>query len=68
MVVIDTDVLLLAFAFQADKRQASNTRFLTRVRPAQPAITIYNLMELLGQLSFNQSFSGEIRSVAELAA
>ncbi|MCS6911359.1 MAG: hypothetical protein NZM11_12460, partial [Anaerolineales bacterium] len=54
-VVIDTDVLLLAFAFQADKRQTSNTRFLTRVRPAQPAITIYNLMELLGQLSFNLS-------------
>ena len=28
MVVIDTDVLLLAFAFQNDKRQAVNAAFL----------------------------------------
>jgi len=31
MVVIDTDVLLLAFAFQNDKRQSANTAFLKRV-------------------------------------
>jgi hypothetical protein len=53
VVVIDTDVLLLTFAFQADKRQAANSAFLDQVRTAEPAITIYNLMELLGQLSFN---------------
>jgi predicted nucleic acid-binding protein len=53
MVVIDTDVLLLAFAFQMDKRQADNVRFLETVQTAVPAITIYTLMELLGKLSFN---------------
>ncbi len=55
MVVVDTDVLLLAFAFQTDRRQATNTAFLSSVPKAGPAITIYNLMELLGQLSFNLS-------------
>ncbi len=55
MVVIDTDVLLLAFAFQRDERQAANTVFLERVRAENPAITIYSLMEILGQLSFNLS-------------
>ncbi|MBI5650795.1 MAG: hypothetical protein HZC40_10200 [Chloroflexi bacterium] len=53
MVVIDTDVLLLAFAFQRDNRQPVNTAFLNRVQSAEPAITVYNLMEILGQLSFN---------------
>ena len=55
MVALDTDVLLLAFAFQSDKRQPANTAFLKRVRAASPVLTIYNLMELLGQLSFNLS-------------
>jgi hypothetical protein len=55
MVVIDTDVVLLAFAFQNDRRQPINTAFLKRVQTADPAITVYNLMELLGQLSFNLS-------------
>ncbi len=53
MVAIDTDVLLLEFAFQNDARQTVNAAFLKQVRDAEPAITIYNLMELLGQLSFN---------------
>ena len=53
--MIDTDVLLLSFAFQSDKRQAVNTAFLDQVRRAEPALTVYNLMELLGQLSFNLS-------------
>ena len=53
MVVIDSDALLLAFAFQRDKRQATNTIFLQEVQTAQPATTIYNIMEVLGQLSFN---------------
>lgn len=33
MVVIDTDVVLLAFAFQNDRRQPINTAFLKRVQP-----------------------------------
>lgn len=55
MVVIDTDVLLLAFAFQQDSRQVANSDFLQQVQTAVPAITIYTLMELLGKLSFNLS-------------
>ncbi|MCP4360361.1 MAG: type II toxin-antitoxin system VapC family toxin [Chloroflexi bacterium] len=55
MVVIDTDVLLLAFAFHQDSRQADNSVFLQQVQADDPAITIYTLMELLGKLSFNLS-------------
>ena len=55
MVVIDSDVLLLAFAFQNDSRQEINHKFLEFVQTAQPATTIYNVMEVLGQLSFNPS-------------
>lgn len=55
MVIIDSDVLLLAFAFQSDKRHAVNEAFLDAVQTAQPATTIYNVMEVLGQLSFNLS-------------
>jgi hypothetical protein len=47
--------VLLAFAFQNDPRQAANTAFLDRVQAVEPAITVYNLMEILGQLSFNLS-------------
>ena len=53
MVVIDTDVFLIAFTFHNDQRQAVNAEFLEQVQAAEPAITVYNLMELLGQLSFN---------------
>lgn len=53
MVVIDTDVLLLAFAFQHDSRQVENSAFLQQVQTNTPAITIYTLMEFLGKLSFN---------------
>ena len=55
MVVIDTDVFLIAFAFHTDIRHADNAKFLEQVKKAQPAITVYNLMELLGQMSFNLS-------------
>lgn len=55
MVIIDSDILLLAFAFQSDSRQKINRTFLDVVQTAQPATTIYNLMEVLGQLSFNLS-------------
>jgi hypothetical protein len=55
MVVIDTDVLTLAYAFHRDSRQEANLRFLSAVRALQPAVTVYTLMELLGKLSFNLS-------------
>lgn len=55
MVVIDTDVFVLAFAFHRDGRQAANSQFLEVVRSHEPTVTIYSVMELLGQLSFNLS-------------
>lgn len=55
MVTIDTDVLVLQFAFQRDERQTANKNFLNRVIDTNPATTIYNLMEFLGQMSFNLS-------------
>ncbi len=53
MVIIDTDVVFLEFAFQRDHRHDVNARFLSVVRERTPAITLYSLMEILGQLSFN---------------
>jgi hypothetical protein len=55
MVIIDSDVLLLAFAYHRDERQTDNAAFLTQVQNANPATTVYNLMEVLAQLSFNLS-------------
>ena len=55
MIVIDSDVLLLAYAYPNDERQKVNQKFLEAVQTAQPATTIYNVMEILGQLSFNLS-------------
>lgn len=42
MVVIDTDVFVLAFAFHRDSRQAANSQFLEVVRTHESAITIYS--------------------------
>lgn len=55
MIAIDTDVLLLAFAFHRDARQSSNNAFLQQAQAAGAATTVYNVMELLGKLSFNLS-------------
>jgi hypothetical protein len=55
MDVIDTDVFLVEMAFHSDPRRAVNREFLERVKESKPAITVYNLMELLGQMSFNLS-------------
>lgn len=55
MIFIDTDVLWLAFAFHQDERQAANSTFLEQVQAAQAATTIYNVLELLGKMSFNLS-------------
>lgn len=38
MVAIDTDVLVLAFAFQQDVRQAANTSFLETARTKTPVV------------------------------
>ncbi len=48
MVVIDTDVMLLEFAYHRDVRQALNKDFWSRVMNVEPATTLYNLMEFLG--------------------
>jgi len=53
MVVIDTDVFVLEFAFHNDPRRDVNSNFLKQVRDNDSAVTVYNLLELLGQLSFN---------------
>ena len=55
MVVIDTDIFVLAFAFHRDDRHEVNNQFLQSVHTHEPAITIFSVMELLGQLSFNLS-------------
>ena len=55
MVVIDSDVFLIAHRYVRDVRTDLNTRFLAAVKTAAPALTIYNLMEILGVLSFNLS-------------
>ena len=53
MVAIDSDVFLLDLMYQRDVRCGPNARFLEAVRAARPATTVYNLMEVLGKLSFN---------------
>ena len=55
MVALDTDVLLLAFAFHRDERQANNSHCLALAQEHEPVVAIYSVMELLGQLSFNLS-------------
>ena len=55
MVGVDSDVILIEMRYQRDARQAVNAQFLRVVRAAAPAITIYTLMEVLGQISFNLS-------------
>lgn len=67
MVAIDTDVMLLAFAYHQDKRQKINDQFLNVVQSIEPASTIYNLMELLGQPTVFQSCTKTIGRLAVLA-
>ncbi|MCB0062573.1 MAG: hypothetical protein KDE19_10680 [Caldilineaceae bacterium] len=55
MVAIDTDVLLLAYAFHRDQRQMANTAFFKAIATQDAVVAIYSIMELLGQLSFNLS-------------
>lgn len=53
MVIIDTDIFILEFRFQRDRRYPANKRFLSTIKAAGGAVTIYSVMEFLGQLSFN---------------
>jgi hypothetical protein len=53
VVVIDSDVILIEMRYGRDARHHVNAQFLRAVRVATPALTIYTLMEVLGQLSFN---------------
>jgi hypothetical protein len=53
VIIIDSDVLLLAFAFSRDERQPVNRQFLSMTTPR--GATIYSVMEVLGKLSFNFS-------------
>ncbi len=61
MVAIDSDVFLIAHRYVRDVRADLNARFLTEVKTAAPALTIYNLMEILGVLSFSLS-AAQMRS------
>ncbi|MBI2951620.1 hypothetical protein HYY27_05965 [bacterium] len=55
MVLIDTDVLLIKFRYLRDIRFEVNSLFLSRAREDRACITVYNLMEFLGQMSFGLS-------------
>jgi len=55
MVIIDSDVFLIDLRYPRDARYPVNAQFLNEVRGSIPAIAIYTLMEVLGQLSFNLS-------------
>ena len=55
MVIIDTDILLIEFRFQRDKKYPINKQFLSTVRATGGATTVYALMEFLGNMSFNMN-------------
>ena len=53
MVIIDTDILLIEFRFQRDKKYPINKQFLSTIWATGGATTAYALMEFLGNMSFN---------------
>jgi len=53
VVIIDTDILIMEFRFQRDTKYPINNQFLSILRAAGGAITVYTLMEFLGKMSFN---------------
>lgn len=55
MVLVDTDILLIDFRYHRDRRFGVNSAFLSSVQAQEPGITVYNLMEFLGQMSFGTS-------------
>jgi hypothetical protein len=55
MVIIDSDVFLIAYCFPRDVRADITMHFLAVAEDAEPGLVIYNLMEILGILSFSLS-------------
>ena len=54
MTFIDSDVFLVDLRYTRDRRHADNARFLRRIRNRGDGfITIFNLLEVCGVLSFN---------------
>ena len=53
MVIVDTDIFILEFRFQRDHRYSINNQFLSTIKATGGGITIYSVMEFLGQISFN---------------
>jgi len=56
-VLIDTDVFVIDLRYHLDHKYSENRAFLERVRQGEfvGRITLYNLMEVCGILSFNLS-------------
>ena len=56
-VLIDTDVFVIDLRYHRDLKYSENCAFLERVRQGEfvGSITVYNLMEVCGILSFNLS-------------
>jgi len=56
-VLIDTDVFVIDLRYYRDPKYSENRAFLERVRQGEfvGRITVYNLMEVCGILSFNLS-------------
>jgi hypothetical protein len=56
--VIDSDIFIIAARFPRDQRSAENQRFLALVRqhPNTFATTIFNKLEVMGELSFGKEF------------
>ncbi len=55
MILIDSDVYAMHLMYLRDVRFSLNQDFLDRVRPIPKATTIFNLLEICGQASFNLS-------------
>lgn len=53
MVILDTDVLLIEFRFQRDEKYSLNNHFLSNIKTAGGGITVFTLMEFLGNISYN---------------
>lgn len=57
MTVIDSDIFIIAARFPRDQRSAENQRFLALVRqhPNLFATTVFNKLEVMGELSFGMN-------------
>ena len=55
MGIVDTDIFILEFRFQRDRRYSINNQFLSTIKATGGGITIYSVMEFLGKMSFNMN-------------